>query len=265
MNIDQFWEIIDDVSQRARPQDEQDVLLETMKALQKLSDEELVRWHDIQHAYSLLADTPGMVRAAAIINNGTSDDRFMDFRAWLIAQGKAVYEAALLDPDSLASVDVATEKGEWEFYGYIASFSYDYRLIQEKLQQNGLPQRWKGQHPTLDVHSIQDEIVCSSLLGRYYPPRISQDKETLALAEEIKDHVKALRIRRRYYPVYRKLSAGYESAVEDAKRALSFPYPATFPGPVSWSDLPKLFARHDDPDEYGEAVRPRSTNSAPER
>lgn len=265
MNTDQFWKIIDGVNQRAKPQDEHGVLLETMNALQKLSDKDLVLWHDIQHAYILLADTPSMVMAAAIINKGTSDDRFTDFRAWLIAQGKAVYEAALLDPDSLASVNVATEKGEWEFYGYIAPFSYEYRLIQEKLQRNGLPQRWKERYPELDVRSIQDEIVCSGLLGRYYPPRISQDKETLALAEEIKDHVKALRIRHRYYPVYDKLSAGYDSAIEDAKQALSFPYPASFPVSVSWSDLPKLSARHNGSGEYREAIRHRSTNSEPVR
>lgn len=31
-----------------------------------------------------------------------SDDSFIDFRAWLVGQGKAVYMAALKDPDSLA-------------------------------------------------------------------------------------------------------------------------------------------------------------------
>ena len=37
--------------------------------------------------------------------NGCSDDGFIDFRAWLIAQGREVYLAALADPDSLTDVE----------------------------------------------------------------------------------------------------------------------------------------------------------------
>jgi hypothetical protein len=43
-------------------------------------------------------------RAAALIQGMCSDDAFTYFRCWLVAQGKAVYEAALADPDSLANV-----------------------------------------------------------------------------------------------------------------------------------------------------------------
>jgi hypothetical protein len=42
--------------------------------------------------------------AAYIINGGCSDDGFDYFRGWLIAQGQAVYEQVLADPDSLAAV-----------------------------------------------------------------------------------------------------------------------------------------------------------------
>lgn len=44
----------------------------------------------------------GPLGAAYVINGGCSDDGFIDFRSWLIAQGKAVYDAALADPESLA-------------------------------------------------------------------------------------------------------------------------------------------------------------------
>ncbi|GAA2573923.1 DUF4240 domain-containing protein [Winogradskya consettensis] len=40
--------------------------------------------------------------AAYTINGGASDDGFDYFRGWLIAQGEAVYDQALTDPDSLA-------------------------------------------------------------------------------------------------------------------------------------------------------------------
>ncbi len=42
--------------------------------------------------------------AAYLINGGASDDGFLYFRGWLIAQGQAIFEAALQDPDSLADV-----------------------------------------------------------------------------------------------------------------------------------------------------------------
>lgn len=48
--------------------------------------------------------------AYAISHHSASDDVFSDFRGWLIAQGKDVYEKALNDPDSLA--DLARFDGE---------------------------------------------------------------------------------------------------------------------------------------------------------
>lgn len=41
--------------------------------------------------------------AAVLINHGGGDDGFEDFRGWLIGQGQSTYEAALRNPDSLAS------------------------------------------------------------------------------------------------------------------------------------------------------------------
>jgi Protein of unknown function (DUF4240) len=42
--------------------------------------------------------------AAYLLNFGSSDDGFDDFRGWLLAQGRAVWEAALRDPDGLAKL-----------------------------------------------------------------------------------------------------------------------------------------------------------------
>ena len=41
---------------------------------------------------------------ANLINGGATDDGFYYFRFWLVGMGKQVYEAALLDPDTLADV-----------------------------------------------------------------------------------------------------------------------------------------------------------------
>ncbi|MDE7244669.1 MAG: DUF4240 domain-containing protein, partial [Oscillospiraceae bacterium] len=61
--------------------------------------------YDILHVYLELADQYGLWSAATILCDGCSDDGFLDFRAWLIAQGKEVYLAALKDPDSLADIE----------------------------------------------------------------------------------------------------------------------------------------------------------------
>lgn len=50
------------------------------------------------------AGTADLWAAADLIQGGCGDDAFTDFRAWLVGRGQAVYDAALLDPDSLADV-----------------------------------------------------------------------------------------------------------------------------------------------------------------
>jgi Protein of unknown function (DUF4240) len=55
----------------------------------------------------------GLWGAAYVIDGGCSDDGFDYFRAYLISRGRAVFEAAMADPDSLADADL--EGGEmWE-------------------------------------------------------------------------------------------------------------------------------------------------------
>ncbi|GAA2451030.1 hypothetical protein GCM10010191_81340 [Actinomadura vinacea] len=47
--------------------------------------------------------------AAYTINGGCSDDGFDYFRGWLIGQGRATFESAVADPDSLAGNPVVQE------------------------------------------------------------------------------------------------------------------------------------------------------------
>lgn len=62
--------------------------------------------------------------AAEIIKEyGCSDDGFIDFRAWLIAQGKEVYLAALADPDSLAEVEPYGDCS-FELMSYVGEYAY---------------------------------------------------------------------------------------------------------------------------------------------
>jgi uncharacterized protein DUF4240 len=61
--------------------------------------------------------------AAYLMNGGCSDDGFEYFRAWLIAQGREIFETALKDPDTLAVL--ASPEGELEDFLYVASGLYE--------------------------------------------------------------------------------------------------------------------------------------------
>lgn len=82
-------------------------------------------FHHILHAYSSLAYQYGLWDAAGIIKEyGCSDDGFIDFRAWLIAQGKEVYLAALRDPDTLAEIEPYGDCC-FECLSYVGSDAYE--------------------------------------------------------------------------------------------------------------------------------------------
>ncbi|MBQ9347954.1 MAG: DUF4240 domain-containing protein [Oscillibacter sp.] len=104
VNPDTFWTLLaeakrvcgQDLNASAKWIEDQLLVMEPKQAQ---------NFHDIFHAYLDLAEQYGLWTAAAVMERGCSDDGFIDFRAWLIAQGKEVYLAALRDPDSLADVE----------------------------------------------------------------------------------------------------------------------------------------------------------------
>ena len=102
MNKEQFWNIIDTARESGGSWT---VMLEPLQdALAKLEPQEIAGWYNIFSEYHAIADQELILGAAIYINNGISDDGFIDFRSWLIAQGKEAYFNALLDPDSLAGL-----------------------------------------------------------------------------------------------------------------------------------------------------------------
>ena len=113
-----FWNLIAEV--KAACGQEQDKYMDMLKnRLKEMGPDHAQDFHDIVHAYEKLAYKYGLWSAAELMGY-ISDDGFMDFRAWLIAQGKEVYLAALADPDSLA--DVEPYGGcQFESFSYVAS------------------------------------------------------------------------------------------------------------------------------------------------
>ena len=70
------------------------------------------------------AATPFGLSVRWAIEDGCSDDCFRDFRAYLISLGRSAYEAALRNPDSLATVVQDEEIGGWEDADNVAPDAY---------------------------------------------------------------------------------------------------------------------------------------------
>lgn len=82
-------------------------------------------FHNVLYAYVDLAYQYGLWDAASVIKEyGCSDDGFMDFRAWLIAQGRDVYMNALKDPDTLADIQPYGDCS-FERIAYVGECAYE--------------------------------------------------------------------------------------------------------------------------------------------
>ena len=124
INKDSFWDLIHE-AKNACGQDMDAMLAYLKDRLVSMGPTQAQNFHDIIHAYEDLADKFGLWDAAGIMKEyGCSDDGFIDFRAWLIAQGREVYFAALADPDSLADV-VPYGDCCFEQLSYVGDYAYE--------------------------------------------------------------------------------------------------------------------------------------------
>lgn len=105
-----FWALIEAARETAADDEAIPELL--IDRLTSLTEQEIracdrVLWRLMRKSYR-----NELWAAAYIINGGCSDDGFDYFRGWLIAQGQAVFEAALANPASLeASIPM---DGGWD-------------------------------------------------------------------------------------------------------------------------------------------------------
>ena len=100
MTKDEFWEHI-----RATRRLDPDEHIERLATrVVTLPVEEILSFGRWWETFDAKAYTWKLWGAAYLVNGGCSDDGFDYFRWWLILQGRAAYEAALKNPDSLAGV-----------------------------------------------------------------------------------------------------------------------------------------------------------------
>jgi hypothetical protein len=137
MTADQFWALIEPGKDDEEPRESLRFHLEAL-ALGEL--ESFQRHFDqfFEAAYRWR-----LWGAAYLIEGGCSDDGFIDFRYALISKGRAVYERALTDPDSLVEVDIVSD----ELFGCVAERVYQARTGQSLPRRNGTGPREPSGEP----------------------------------------------------------------------------------------------------------------------
>jgi hypothetical protein len=122
----QFWQLIEETRRDAgNDTGRQSELLKNRLA--QLSPAAIVEFARIRHRLDEQAYTWDLWAAATVIEDGCSDDCFRDFRGYIISLGQGPYEAAIRDPDSLASVAQDAENGDWEDADNVAPDAYSSR------------------------------------------------------------------------------------------------------------------------------------------
>jgi len=253
---DEFWAVIDRARQRATPNSERAMLDALYRELVKLPDQELFAWYDLQQSYMALAHTPKLLAAAVLINGGSSDDRFTDFTAWLVAQGKTVYESALANPDSLAQIDLPFDNAEWEFCGYIAGDAYEGKQYLDQLRpEKPAGRALRSRCPQRADLEIQVERICmDTALHRPFRPT--------AAAVNLDDHILQIEILQRIRqtgPIRDFWSALPESGARQALRrglAADLDIDTGKPAEILQQALPRLWQKRTEWEETQAAQRP---------
>jgi hypothetical protein len=121
MDAEQFWQIIE--ATRAATQEEQ--LEKLQRQLECLTPGDLIEFtrHFVEREFAAYSWDLWLV--LWLFQGGwCSDDRFSDFRSWLISRGRATYQAALENADALVDEMRHTQDPEFELFGYVAGKIY---------------------------------------------------------------------------------------------------------------------------------------------
>jgi hypothetical protein len=117
MDESQFWGVVQRANDAAgNDMDQKGQVLK--QEISKLSKNDALDFADLFDAMMARAHSYILWGAAYVINGGCGDDTFSDFRASLISRGRAAFEGAISDPDSLADEDIDEEVWFYEGYQY---------------------------------------------------------------------------------------------------------------------------------------------------
>lgn len=99
-----FWEVVEQARRDAGDDAPESVAEAVTAVLVARGVDDTVDFGNTFHRVSEQGRSWDLWGAAYLLQGGCSDDGFDYFRGWLITRGRAVFEAAVADPDSLAAV-----------------------------------------------------------------------------------------------------------------------------------------------------------------
>lgn len=127
MNKDIFWKMID-IARTQCGDDYDNMERVLIEQLSNMSPQDIVEYYCISNEYLCLLNREGIYKVGCELNKfGLSDDSFIDFRGWIIGQGKEVYMQAMKEPESIVQLELKPRDGYylWETFNYIPSYAYE--------------------------------------------------------------------------------------------------------------------------------------------
>lgn len=137
MSEELFWKVIDASRRGLEEQADQGDRL--VRMLEQLDETAIVEWDRLLRTRLNEAYTWELWAVAFIANGGCSDDGFMYFRGWLVAQGRRYFEAALADPAKAAKAVQPGERAEFEDILGVASDAWRARTGRDDFHEHAAP------------------------------------------------------------------------------------------------------------------------------
>lgn len=152
MTKEEFWHLIDAmrVACGTDMSKEEHWIIERLKAMQP---EQIIGYQCIFLSYHDAADKYGLWSAASVVAGGCSDDGFMDFRSWLIAQGEKNYYDVLKNPDQLSYIKMD------EYCFFERMYSVGYRAYEQSTKKK--------------LYDIYD--ICPNEMVKRYSAEVTKD------------------------------------------------------------------------------------------
>ena len=235
MTWEKFWSIIDRIRAKADMQDEASVKQFLYTELINLPQDELLGFDCAWQSYRNKANFPKMVAAACIINDGSSDDRFTDFRNWLIMQGYDAYRQALIDPDNLAALNIPFRDTEWMGCGNVAWYAYAGQQLHTYFEKEEIAAKLFRKYPAL-LKSSAD--LHQAIMQEQLAPHRAQETEweRQMLRTEVKHYIEVSGLAYSYNKFYAQ-NAPRQSGMGNAAKRFVFQSAANQGG----TDAARLF------------------------
>lgn len=172
MDKELFWKLIEETKSSCGKNME-DMTNILRDKLVKYPIKDIKKFDSIFYEYHDAACKDGLCNVGQIMNRGImTDDGFIDFRSWLIAQGKEVYMQALKNPESLVEQADQHINGWYDFetIAYAASYAISKKSKKSYFHREKLSEGEKKDiRSEIVYYEYADKDLSQFEVKKYYP------------------------------------------------------------------------------------------------